>query len=52
MNDDLPELFKRLTPRPAEEALRGRVLAAVAQQLSVHNIHQDPKQESNTNPNI
>src|SRR5665213_2330932 len=46
MNDDLPELSARLTPRSADEALRNRVLDAVAQQLSAHSFQQQPEQES------
>ncbi len=34
MNDDLPQPFGRLTPRPAPEELRARVLDAVAHELA------------------
>ncbi len=45
MNDELPELFARLTPRAPDEALRGSVLAAVAQELSLHKPQHKPQQE-------
>ncbi|HEV3138304.1 MAG TPA: hypothetical protein VGZ26_10375 [Pirellulales bacterium] len=34
MNDDLPDIFRRLTPRAAPEELRPRVLAAVSRELA------------------